>query len=390
MQVTLLAWMSFVVFVLPRKELATRLGVAVTLFLALAAVQVGCIPCAYKIGLILLSHWHPQCESAAFWQPVPPTQLTCNAILHPSYAPCSTVCGDRRPTQLQLHPAHAAGALQHCVMKNTSLDRPVPAQLCTACGWAQGAPTAAVLLWCAGKLACSCTAEENALPSFPLCPTQQILCTYSLLLIMAIEAIVASTFSARLPLRLSACNACRRLCVVPVRATPTHATVPDPHCAFPARRLKCCSFSHSHPQVCMIETYKERQQDAEKQREARRRYLARCRAVQELERQVGAGCRFVRLSSMHTCLPSDGTLPCHARNSAAICLLLSAAAASGLPGRVVRHIAIYGNWPLVPGGGAAAAPKGPGRRWRPGSRCRRRRRSACSATCTRGSRPRST
>lgn len=33
--------MSFVVFVLPRKELATRLGVSVTLFLALAAVQVG-------------------------------------------------------------------------------------------------------------------------------------------------------------------------------------------------------------------------------------------------------------------------------------------------------------------------------------------------------------
>ena len=76
MQVTLLAWMSFVVFVLPRKELATRLGVAVTLFLALAAVQVGCIPCAYKPALILLSQWHPQCESAASWQPVPPTQLT--------------------------------------------------------------------------------------------------------------------------------------------------------------------------------------------------------------------------------------------------------------------------------------------------------------------------
>lgn len=40
------AWMSFVVFVLPRKELATRLGVAVTLFLALAAVQVRCMPIA--------------------------------------------------------------------------------------------------------------------------------------------------------------------------------------------------------------------------------------------------------------------------------------------------------------------------------------------------------
>lgn len=42
-------------------------------------------------------------------------------------------------------------------------------------------------------------------------------------------------------------------------------------------------------QVCMIETYKERQQNAVKQQEARRRYLARCRAVHELERQVG-GC----------------------------------------------------------------------------------------------------
>lgn len=37
----------------------------------------------------------------------------------------------------------------------------------------------------------------------------------------------------------------------------------------------------------MIETYKERQQNAEKQRQARQRYLARCKAVQELERQVG-------------------------------------------------------------------------------------------------------
>lgn len=39
-------------------------------------------------------------------------------------------------------------------------------------------------------------------------------------------------------------------------------------------------------QVCMIETYKERQQNAAKQRDARRRYLARCRAVQDLQRQV--------------------------------------------------------------------------------------------------------
>lgn len=111
--VTLLAWMSFVVFVLPRKELATRLGVAVTLFLALAAVQFV----------------------------VTADQPSSSYIL---------------PTQ------------------------------------------------------------------------QQILCTYSLLLIMAVEAIV----------------------------------------------------------VCMIETYKERQQNAEKQRQARQRYLACCKAVQELERQV--------------------------------------------------------------------------------------------------------
>ena len=41
------------------------------------------------------------------------------------------------------------------------------------------------------------------------------------------------------------------------------------------------------PQVCMIETYKERQQNAVKQREARRRYLARRRAVRELQWQVG-------------------------------------------------------------------------------------------------------
>lgn len=38
--VAMLGWLSFVVFVLPRRELATRLGVIVTLFLALAAVQV--------------------------------------------------------------------------------------------------------------------------------------------------------------------------------------------------------------------------------------------------------------------------------------------------------------------------------------------------------------
>lgn len=97
---------------------------------------------------------------------------------------------------------------------------------------------------------------------------QQILCTYSLLLIMAIEAIVVRTWR---QLHDPCCKLCTE-CQLHMQSSLANQVCPT-----------------AAPQVCMIETYKERQQNAVKQREARRRYLARCRAVQELERQVG-GC----------------------------------------------------------------------------------------------------
>lgn len=62
-QVALLGFVSFVVFFLPRKDLSSRLGVIVTLYLALAAVQVQCsgwraIPCgvgSLRGALLVLS-----------------------------------------------------------------------------------------------------------------------------------------------------------------------------------------------------------------------------------------------------------------------------------------------------------------------------------------------
>lgn len=130
------------------------------------------------------------------------------------------------------------------------------------------------------------------------------------------------------------------------------------------------------PQVCMIETYKERQQNAEKQRQARQRYLARCKAVQELERQVG--CWVVVCRACFRLLgEAGGSAAWAARPERPL-------TASQLPW---HHVTLRLSRSAAAGARAAAASEGPG--------CRRRPRSSSSgacarAACSRGRAPSST
>ena len=226
--VALLGWLSFVILVLDRRDLSARLGVTVTLFLALAAVCRCTEGRPARLRCCRRRRCRCCCRAAA---------VTLPNLAFPPSAPQFVVTADQPassyilPTQQQIVTVRRACLRAHtrwppilpsgCCLP-TSLRHP-PAVL------AGHLQTHCLLLFVRLPLPRTTRSAEPSLPA-PL-PARLPLQTYCLLLCMAVEA------------------------------TAVHS----------------------------IETYKERQKTGKRQREARQRYLARMAAIKRLE-QVPPAC----------------------------------------------------------------------------------------------------